>query len=57
MSDFLSSMFEKCVVSIEVTADRWHLSGRGALGVLAVTILVLAVVQFTPQLVSTLTLR
>jgi hypothetical protein len=57
MLALLSSLIEKCTVTVEITGDQLRISGKGFLGILAVTALFMLIVYFAPQLVTFLNAR
>jgi hypothetical protein len=55
MSKFLTSLVEKCAVSLEIAEGRCHITGKGLFGILGVVAILAFIVHFAPQLVSLLT--
>jgi hypothetical protein len=54
MLTFLSSLFEKCAVTVEVSGERLRISGKGLFGTLAVVALFALIVHFAPPLIALL---
>lgn len=52
----LLSLIEKCTVTVEITGDKWRLTGRGFFGVLAVLAIIFAIAFGAPQLISHLSM-
>ena len=57
MAKFLTSLVEKCAVSLEIADGRCHITGKGLFGVLGVVAILAFIVHFAPQLIGLVTGR
>jgi hypothetical protein len=52
MGPLLSSLFEKCAVTVEITGDKFRISGKGFFGIVGVVLLLALIVHFAPQIIA-----
>jgi len=57
MAALLTALLEKCAVTLEITGDRFRISGKGLFGILGVVALLALIVHFMPQLIAFVSAR
>jgi len=55
MTKLLTSLVEKCTVSLEIEGSRCHITGKGLFGILGVVAIFAFIVHFAPQLIGLVT--
>jgi hypothetical protein len=55
MTKLLTSLVEKCTVSVEIADGRCHITGKGLFGILGVVAILAFIIQFAPQLFGLVT--
>ena len=57
MTKLLTTLVEKCAVTVEIAGDKCHISGKGLFGIIGVVALLGLIVHFAPQLIGVFVTR
>lgn len=53
----LSSLFEKCAVTVEIADGKLRFSAKGLIGIIGMVLVIFLIVHYMPQLVGLVSAR